>query len=226
MASALGRAVIGVIGGVGAAMIASGALAAQAAPRAPAAATKQCPPMAAFSEGQFIATDRVPQTSGALVERVKRAKADRRELERKADIRIRPTGASVTITTWGALIPGRTVVLARRNAGGTWSVLDVRDNEPGSRRTSDPDLVVKRGTIAKPAAARLAALLADPCLYAEPIYIGNEYPLTDGGEGGCFDGGDTLVEIVLPGRRRTAFHACIPYGLTAELVREIGKATP
>ena len=58
--------------------------------------------------------------------------------------------------------------------------------------------------------ARLSDLLDDPCLTAEPIYIANEYPLTDGGEGGCFDGGDTLVEIVLPSRRRTAFNACIP----------------
>lgn len=205
--------------GLAIAMVASAAFAADRP-----AKSQACPAIAAFEDGKFIAGDKVQTPPGALLERAKRAKTDRRELERLADMRLRPGRASIVITTWSSLIPGRTVTVARRNLDGTWSVVEVRDSDASVKRSSDPDLVVKKGTIGKAGAQRLNDILADPCLSAEPVYIANEYPLVDGGEGGCFDGGDTLVEIVLPGRRRTAFNACIPYGLNVRVIGEIGKA--
>lgn len=214
--------------GLVALMIASAGLDAQAAapkakPQPRAAPALACPIIPAFADGKVIAADRMPGSAGLLVERVNRALADRRDLGSKADVRLKPKGTTVTVTSWGTLVPGRTVLIATRKRSGVWSMLEVHDNPPSTRHTATPEMTVKRGRMSKPDSRALDALLADPCLYGEPAYIGNVYPLTDGEEGACYDGGDTLIEIALPGRRRTAFQACILYGLNGRLVDALGK---
>ena len=103
-----------------------------------------------------------------------------------------------------------------RSADGLWVVHRERAGGPaaGGKADSQFDLPRVKGH-------ELEAMLSNPCLYAEPALIGNEYPTASGESGHCRDGANTFVDIYFEGRRRAAVQACDTYGLTGKLVKLI-----
>lgn len=141
----------------------------------------------------------------------------------------RPSGDAPAIEVWvlGALPPGRTRITAARSSGGLWTVHVERE---GPRPLGEE--ARSTSTLSKAQGHELEAVLGNPCLYAEPSLIGNEYPSASERSGHCFDGANTFVDIDFERRRRTAVQACATYGLTGKLVALIreppgqGRAGP
>lgn len=201
----------------------SGCAAAGAAPSA-TGETRTAAPCAPL-EDDGIDYARVPANPAGLAERVGQATADHRQLRTAVGLPAAAPGDTVRILSWGSMLPGRTSIVATRNAAGGWEVEKVTDmaRVPSKERTAEAPRL-SRGRIEGEAAERLNRLVADRCLYREPGYFDRMAPTTDGGQAACADGADAVVEVEVGGRRHASFHACHTFGRAGEAAGVLWQA--
>lgn len=117
---------------------------------------------------------------------------------------------TLKVTDWSGFSRQSASYLAYRLTDGRWLVRwgEVSPYEPA--RKSELFLATAEGE-------KLDGLLAQACLYREPVYMPRKTPFSDGTTSECADGIDTLTEIEAGQRRRTSFHACFSYGYSGEI---------
>ena len=153
-----------------------------------------------------------------------RAEQGHREVRAKAGLEPDPpNGEGVRVFTWGSMLPGRYSLAASRMANGQWEVVRVSEGREGRPAPEAPSVKVAR--IEGEAAARLARVVENACLYAEPTYYGRTVPTRDGGEAACADGSDQLIEIKVMGRRHVSFHACHTFGRAGQAADMLWQAS-
>jgi hypothetical protein len=81
-------------------------------------------------------------------------------------------------------------------------------------RSAPTDMDVERKWLSVEQSQRLTALLSEPCLYKEPLYIPDSWA----GSGTiCIDGPQMVMAIDFRDQKRTAVEDCSPYGLTRQV---------
>jgi len=128
---------------------------------------------------------------------------------------LRPLGDASAVRVWvlGTMMPSQSKITALQSSSGLWTVH--LDHEAGYPANQESHSEI---TLTRTQGDEFERMLKDPCLYAEPQVIGNEFPTANGKSGYCFDGATTVVDIYFNGRRRSAVQACNTYGLTGSLV--------